>query len=456
MAIAMRRRSERGAATVETTGVVIIAALLVGSLLLAVTPQARIMGETVSYWICQVVTVGQGGCTPPSSSPDAHKPTEPCVISQNGTERNQKVSVLVVTTQDGRRIEVAKMSNGEYRLTVTDTEGAGLSVGAGGGLTVTVNDKKFGGEASAGLGASLNLKSGDVYYTDEAGLPGLMSALTQDQIKDMVAGDDGLIRWVVDKGTDLVGVSKDMPEPDASFAEGGISLNAGAAATGGFDRAAVGIDASKMLGTSKNRDGTQTVYLKSTVKGELGLQSLGFDTEGDPQFQGLDLSGKVDVVNAVTFDSEGNMLNVQASVAMSGSASGVAAALFKDGLDPGLDNKASGATVYQATLPIESQADRDVANNYLLSVGVANLGPYANPAVVLNGQLNFFEAAASRGQMTKLDYDTDSNTAFAVDASGKLVLQLGIAASVTSDSMELNDAQYFDGAEWVVWEECAA
>ncbi|WP_162598675.1 hypothetical protein [Nocardioides gilvus] len=452
----MRRRSERGAATVETTGVVIIAALLVGSLLLAVTPQARIMGETVSYWICQVVTVGQGGCTPPSSSPDAHKPTEPCVISQNGTERNQKVSVLVVTTQDGRRIEVAKMSNGEYRLTVTDTEGAGLSVGAGGGLTVTVNDKKFGGEASAGLGASLNLKSGDVYYTDEAGLPGLMSALTQDQIKDMVAGDDGLIRWVVDKGTDLVGVSKDMPEPDASFAEGGISLNAGAAATGGFDRAAVGIDASKMLGTSKNRDGTQTVYLKSTVKGELGLQSLGFDTEGDPQFQGLDLSGKVDVVNAVTFDSEGNMLNVQASVAMSGSASGVAAALFKDGLDPGLDNKASGATVYQATLPIESQADRDVANNYLLSVGVANLGPYANPAVVLNGQLNFFEAAASRGQMTKLDYDTDSNTAFAVDASGKLVLQLGIAASVTSDSMELNDAQYFDGAEWVVWEECAA
>ncbi|WP_110240374.1 hypothetical protein [Nocardioides gilvus] len=456
MAIAMRRRSERGAATVETTGVVIIAALLVGSLLLAVTPQARIMGETVSYWICQVVTVGQGGCTPPSKAPDTHKPTEPCVTGQRAVERNEKVSVIVVTMEDGQRIELSRMSNGEYRVTVTDTEGVGLETGAGAGVTVTVADKKIGAEATMGAGASLNLEAGDVYYTDSAGLSDLMSALTHDQVKDMVVGESGPIRWVVDEASKRTGIGKQMPEPDETYGKGGISLNAGAVASAGPVNASAGIDGAVSLGSSKNRDGSRTAYVQSTVKGEAGLQSLGFDTEGDPEFQGLDLSGEVDVVNAVTFDSSGNMVNMEASVAMSGTASGVAAALFKEGLDPSLGNSASGATVYKANLAINSQADKDVVNNYLLSMGLATVDSYVNPERTVNAQLNFFNAVSDRGQMTKVHYDIESSTPLAVDASLELGIELGVSSSVTTDSMSVDDAQYWDGAEWVVWEECAA
>ena len=162
---------ESGAATLELTGVTIIAAVLVVALLTAVMPQARIMGETYSYWICKVVTFGQGSCTPPSTSPEAHQPTEPCVLTANGVERNEKISVIVFTASDGRRIEVARLSNGEYRLIVTDTGGAGLETGVGGGLSITVNDRTVGGTAAASAGVSLDLKAGQVYYTDADGLP---------------------------------------------------------------------------------------------------------------------------------------------------------------------------------------------------------------------------------------------------------------------------------------------
>ena len=450
---------ERGAATLETTGVTIIAAILVVALLTAVMPQARIMGETYSYWICKVVTFGQGSCTPPSTSPEAHKPTEPCVLASNGVERNEKISVIVFTASDGRRIEVSQLSNGEYRVTVTDTGGAGLETGVGGGLSITVNDRTVGGSAVASAGVSLDLKAGDVYYADADGMPDLMDALMQDQIKDTVAGDDGPIRWLTDQATDLVGVSNDLPEPDEVYAEGGISLNASAEATSLTDSGKAGITASEMLGTRTNRNGTTTVYLRATVSGEAGLQSLGFDTENDPQFQGAKLEGKIEVVNAVTFDAEGNMVNVQATAAASGTSSGIASAMFGGDADVDLANQESGARIYQATLPIKDSTDQGVANNYLLSVGVGALGGWTNPAAAVGaipGQLNFFAAAANRGTVTQQDYDTNSNTVFGVDATGKLGVELGYSGSVKEDSMNITDAQYFDGSQWVDWPECAA
>lgn len=450
---------ESGAATLELTGVTIIAAVLVVALLTAVMPQARIMGETYSYWICKVVTFGQGSCTPPSTSPEAHQPTEPCVLTANGVERNEKISVIVFTASDGRRIEVARLSNGEYRLIVTDTGGAGLETGVGGGLSITVNDRTVGGTAAASAGVSLDLKAGQVYYTDADGLPDLMDALMQDQIKDTVAGDSGPVRWLADRATDLIGVSNDLPDPDEVYAEGGISLNASAEATGLTDSAKAGIGVSEMLGTRTNRNGTTTVYLKTTVQGEAGLQSLGFDTEGDPQFQGAKLEGKIEVVNAVTFDDKGNMVNVQATAVASGTSSGIASALFGGEADPALANQVSRARIYQATLPIKDSTDQDVANQYLLAVGVGSLGAWVNPALPLAsipGHLNFFHAAMDRGTVTQQDYDTNSNTVFGVDASGKLGVELGYSGSVKEDSMNITDAQYWDGAQWVDWEECAA
>lgn len=452
------RDRERGAATLETTGMAIVAALLVVALVMVASPQGRILGETASYYICQVVTFGQGGCTPPSTSPEAHEPSQPCVISQNGIERNQKIAVVVVTAADGRRIEVQTLSNGEYRVTVTDSGGVGAEVGVGGGLSITVNDRTVGGNASAQAGGSLDVKGGDVYYADQDGIDDLMDGLLQDQIKDTVVGDGGPVRWLADRGTDLLGTSNDLPEPDETYAEGGISLNASAEATAGTDSASAGVSAAQVLGTRSQRDGTTTVYLRSTVSGSAGLQSLGFDVDG-PEFQGASVSGSAQVVTAVTFDREGNMVNVQATSTTSGESKGLATAIFGGSGDDALSNSDSNTTIYQSTLDIQDESDQAVANQFLLSQGVGALGGWTNPGLALQGvasSVNFFEAARSRGTTTRQDYDTDTNTLVGFDASGRLGIELGASGSVVQDSMNVSNARYWDGTGWVDWEACAA
>lgn len=452
------RRGERGAATLESVGVTIVASILVTSLLLAVLPQARILRETMAYYICQVVTFGQGDCAPPTSSPEAHEPTEPCVVSQNGVERNQQIEVLVVSTSDGRRIEIQQLSNGEYQVTVTDTEGDGVEVGVGGGLSVTVNDTTVGAMAEAEAGASLNISDGQVYVTDEDGFGDLMDALLQDQVLDATAGEDGPIRWVTDQAANIVGADNDLPEPDATIAEGGISLNASAEATGGLDSASAGVGETVVLGVKDDKDGTTTVYVSATVEGEAGLQSLGVDTEGNPEFQGAALEGSFEVVNAVTFDSEGNMTSLQVTAVSSGESSGYATALFGGDGDPSLDDSLTDTTINQATLPITDDYSQGVANNYLLALGISSLGSWTNPLVASNAiaaTQSFFEAAGDYGTITELDYDTDSNTVFGVNAAAEYVVQFGVEASVSEDSMELVDAQYWDGTQWVQWEACS-
>jgi hypothetical protein len=453
---------EAGAATVETTGVVIIAALLVLTVLVAAVPQARNLGATYSYWVCQVVTFGQGGCTPPPTSPESHEPTEPCVLTQDGMERNQEISVVVVTASDGRRIEIQQLSNGEYRITVSDSNGAGAEVGVGGGLTVTVNDNTVGGSATADAGASLDIRTGDVYYTDDDGLQNLMNALLEDQVKDAVVGENGPVRWLTDGVGNLVGVGNDLPEADEVYAEGGFSLNASAEATGLTQSGNASVSVAQLLGTRTNRDGTVTVYLQSSVEGEAGLQELGFDTEGEFGYQGASLEGSAEVVTAVTFDPQGNMTQVSATATTAGSSSGIAAAMFGGDVDTSMSNSTSGLTIYQSTLNTDNDADRDIAGAYLLTQGVASLGGWVNPVIGAAGTvasieptLNFFEAAAHHGTVTQQTYDTDSNTVFGIDATGKLGIELGVSANVSTDSMVSTDAQYWDGTQWVEWEDCA-
>ncbi len=453
------RRRERGAATLETTGVTIIAAMLVVGLIVSATPQARIIGETFSYYVCQVVTLGQGGCTPPSSSPEAHKPTDPCVVTQDGVERNAKVSVLVVTASDGRRIEIQRLSNGEYRVTVTDTGGAGAEVGVGGGLTVTIADTTVGGSATANAGASLDIKDGDVYYTDKDGIDDLMNALLQDQVKDATVGDSGPIRWVTDQATDLVGIGHDLPDPDETYAEGGVSLNASAQATALTDSANAGISESALLGVRHTHNGSTTVYLTTTVSGEAGLQGLGIDTEGNPQFQGAKLEGKLQVVTAVTLDSEGNMTQVQATASAGGTSTGLATALFGGSGDAAWTNQQSGLHVWQATLPIKDAADQTTASQFLLAQGVGSLGAWTNPLLgtaAAIGTQNFFDAVRSHGTLTQQTYGTNSSTVFGVDAALELGVEVGVSGNVETDSMTTTGAQYWDGSQWVDWEECAA
>lgn len=451
-----RRRAEEGQATVETVGMTILAAALVVSVAILALPQAQVIRESFSYAICQVVTFGQGSCQPPSSTPDAHKPTEPCVVASDGIERNSKVSVIVVTAKDGKTVLVQQMSDGTYRVTVTDTGGAGVETGVGGGLSVTVNDTTAGGNASASAGASLDINDGNVYYTDKDGLGNLMNAVLQDEVKDQTVGGSGPLRWLTDHAESAVGIGTSLPDPTETYAEGGISLNASAEATAGLDSASAGVSGATLLGVrTNNKDGSTTVYVKSTVSGEAGLQALGSKPDGSPQVQGVGLDGRVDLVNAVTFDSKGNMTSVQTTAAVQGGGSGYASALFGGEGSASNTDSAGKARIYQATLPIRNSFDQGVADNYLLTMGVAQLGGWVNPVGMVTSTQGFLTAAGDRGTITHQDYDADDTTVAGIDASGELGVELGVSASVQTHSLVSSGAEYWDGTQWTDWAECA-
>jgi hypothetical protein len=67
-----RTQEERGAASLETVAMTIVAALLAVAVVIAATPQGKVLGETFSYAVCQVVTAGQGPCEAPSTTPEGH------------------------------------------------------------------------------------------------------------------------------------------------------------------------------------------------------------------------------------------------------------------------------------------------------------------------------------------------------------------------------------------------
>ncbi len=456
---------EGGAATVETVGVFTIAAILVLAVLVAVAPSAPVLGQTYAYWICRITTLGQGSCGGTTSADD-HQPTQPCVTQSDGVERTMKVSAIVFTAQDGRRVETSRLSDGRYRVTISDTRGAGLETGVGAGLSISVNDRTVGGKVTADVGASLDFTSGDVYYADQDGITDLLDAVQQDQVKDAVAGDRGVTRWIADRATDLAGTSNVLPSADETFAEGGVSLNASAEATGQTTSARAGLETAQVLGVRSTKDGGTTVFLKSSVAGEAGLSQLGIDTSGPqfqgPQFQGAKLGGRVELVNAVTFDSLGNIVSVQVTAVAAGTSTGVAAALFGDAADPSLDNQVSGTRLWTATLPIKDRVDLDVAGRYLAAQGVVAVGAWTNPVIAGAGaaavtptSLGFFAAARDRGITTRQDFETDDTTVLGVDATGKLGVELGVTADVSTDSMTSTGGQYWDGRQWVDWTGCA-
>ncbi|MDP9069905.1 MAG: hypothetical protein M3N68_01175 [Actinomycetota bacterium] len=107
---------ESGAPTLEYTGVTATAAVIALSVLLALATVAPGVGDWFRQAICQVTTLGQGPCGAATSA-DQHRPPQPCVVSATSQSLRREVALAIVTAGDGRKFEVAKLSDGRYRVT---------------------------------------------------------------------------------------------------------------------------------------------------------------------------------------------------------------------------------------------------------------------------------------------------------------------------------------------------
>ena len=459
------KRDERGAATLEFTGVTAAATAIILGVLLAVATAAPAVGDKFRWAVCMVTTLGQGPCGAATSADD-HRPPQPCVVSARTRSLDTEVAVAVVTLGDGRRFEVAKLSDGRTRVTLLEGGSIGLETGVGGGVTVTVNDRTGGANAVADVGGSLDMSNGRVWYTrDPREVQRMLSENTEDAVETVVLGGGGPARWVWERGQDAYGAVSgngdyEFPDPDETYTQGGVSADARAEVTGGLDRANGSVGAAQVVGVRDTRDGKKTVYFKSTVNGTAGLQTLGEDADGDPQFQGGQGSGRLELLTAATYDSDGNMTEVTTTAIAGGESKGAVSGLFGGTGDAVLDdqNTRAGSVVYQATLPVRNSTDERVATDFLIAMGVTQLGGAALQAAAMPATVpatvRFVDAARDRGYTTRQTFSTEDNTPFAFDAAGKLGFELGANASVQTASQRSTGSEYWDGTRWVDRKEC--
>jgi hypothetical protein len=367
------------------------------------------------------------------------EPSQPCVVSSNSVSSNREVAVVVVSAKDGRAFEVAKLSDGSYRVTRITNAGAGVEAGVGAGVSVTVADHRYGGYVGADAGVGLEFRAGEVYYAkDGKELKQLVDEELEDTVEDGLLGN-GPARFLWEGGQDIAGAVTGQPDhefgiPDEIYAEGGVVVNASAEATSLVNSAAASAAESEGLGVRTTKDGKTTVYLRTTTEDSAELQQFGLDTEGF-DFSAAGGQGWLELLTAVTFDSSGHMIDVSTQAI-------------------------SGTTLLSAGLPIKDTTDRSLALAFLAASGVGRLGgPQAQLITTVPGAFaltEFQKAAAERGTVTRQHLTTETGTDFAVDAAGKIEVELGLSADVSTTQLTSTGGEYWDGTQWQTWTGCAA
>lgn len=451
-------RGETGSATIEYSGVMAAAVVLIVSVLLAGALAAPALGERIRWAICKVTTFGQGECGTPTSAA-AHRPVQPCIQSSFSRSLNTGVDILVVTLDSGRQFEVAQMSDGRWRLTQLLGGGVGLETGVGAGITVTVQDRTVGGSALAEAGVALDINRGRVWYTsDPREVERMLSEDGEDALESMLLGSGGPARPVWEAAQNFAGWvtgngDYEFPDPDETYTEGGVRGTAAAEATNGGDRASASAGFSQVLGSRTVRNGNRTVYFRSTLNAGVALQRL-----NGLSFEGAQVAGTLELITAATFDTDGVLLDVSVTASAQGEAKGAINALFGGNESAALDNESSGATVYQASLPIRNDIDRSVAIDFLVASGIQQVGGAVLTAAATpftaGATTRFIDAAAGRGYTTRQRFDTDNTTILGVNAEGKLGLELGASVSVDRATRTSTEAAYWDGTRWVDRTEC--
>jgi hypothetical protein len=465
------RARERGATSLEYAGFVAVSALVVGAVALGIVGGSMPLARGVTSAICTLFTLGQGSCEVPGSA-DGRLPTEPCVVSADGRQSSVKAGVAVMLGGN-ESWYVESLSDGTYRVTRGTGGSVGVEGGAGFSLTGVWADETFGLEAGAWASADGVFNGGEVYLlpTQEA-VNELMSAHMADVAKDVAVGGESIpilwwqapnpVRWATDELTDLAGVPS-LPSPSETYYEGGVSAEASASATFIAANAQAGVGVQGLLGVRQGADGTTTTYYAATLSGDVSAGVRGGDGGGDIVHATAGASGELEGVIEIDRDKDGNVTEVVVKYVATGTAYA--------GEDPSDDGTRWEHTM---ALPVATAADRQVASAFLDAM---NMGPVPglpayvpNPTVVPNpmdptvvvqavdvalASVDFGRAVAQSGYQSRQSF-TANDDEYGGTFDAAWIAKIGIGANVTVSSLVSDQAEYFNGDDWVPWEGCAA
>ena len=450
-------RADAGSATLESTGMWALAALVAVAVAVALLSNTPALGDTVRRAICLVTTLGQGACTPVHTSAAEHRPPEPCVVSSDGHDSSAEVS-FVVTLKTGEQWQVDQLSDGTYRVTRGASVGVGAGVGVGFNVTATVNGNDYGAALAAGAGGEATFAGGEVYTArNQDEVNALLEAHSQDLAEDLVVGGSGPARWLVDKAESAVGIDHSLPEPDARFIEGGISLSADAQATLVTASADAGAGVTEVLGYQTKHDGSTTEYFKGTLDAHGQASVLGGEEHG-PGYQLAMAKAEGQVAATIQIDrgADGKVSAVRLTSLLVGEA------LARSNTLTNADPQASGYVERTVELPVGTEGDRVIAQNFLSAMGMPEVaGINLPPSAVSMGSivdlgsstLAFAQAARDRGHISEQTFDHETNTnggTFDAEAIAKV----GGSVQYNSNNRSATGGQYWDGTQMVTWTGC--
>lgn len=466
----MRRlRGERGAGTLESLGVVSIAAILVVALVAAMIGFRY--ADHVAAAFCRVAAAIEGSsgascAVAPARTAEDYVPPQPCVVSAQGGENSANIS-FVVTLEGGETWLVEELGDGSYRLTHQGDAGVSIGVGIGGGATITVDDTVYGGSAQASASVGLGLAGGETFYVDsEDAAMELLTQQRQDSTKDAIVGDSGPVRWVTDQvggwfGDDQEGENR---EPDAWFVEGGVYGGGSAELAGGLP--GLNGDASAeaalemYLGTTQKSDGTSTDYLRAEMSADLGISGNGPNAQGYDTFFTAGAGGEMSAVVEIDRDENGEPVAMRVVSAMGGHAESDTA--YSQG---GLDDDASSVTARTLQIPLETSADRDLAARFLQTTGVPYVPGVTDPSDITSAALtpdafvqlatDMGEVASTRGYIYTQEYTTSDSTDFALQVDAEMGAVTGVGGGSVSNQLATTGYEYWNGQEMVERSGCS-
>lgn len=166
------RSSDRGASTLETLGVVVVAALLVTGVTFSMAAYPGLLSNALCRFTA-AVGLGSGSCEPgdpqaedPVTDDDFRPPV--CMLYEESEQYSAEFKVWFFTFGESSGFIVQEFADGTVRVTATD----GAGIGAGGSVSSSTFDAgKLGNGDNAGLdidlGGGVKFSYGDTWEFDD-------------------------------------------------------------------------------------------------------------------------------------------------------------------------------------------------------------------------------------------------------------------------------------------------
>jgi len=417
----LSRRPDRGQGSLESVGVVAVAALLVAALGTVMIQASPAVADKAAWGFCKVTTLGMGDCAEPDdlSADDDRIPPQPCTVSSSSGGYDVSIS-YVVTLETGRQFVVEELSDGTYRVTAIGTGGVGIGVGPGVDLSLTVNEDSYGVTAIANADVLLGYEGGETWYADSLDdANSILQGQVALEVADTLTGGSGLVSTGKDLLDTILGATGNEPtssRPDEVFFQAGAEANAGAGVSAIILNMGAKGAADAYLGLRTTPDGF-TAYYEAEADIDFNLFHI-------PGFGETSEGGKASRLFEIDYDDEGNP-----------TAARLTTGSYWESVEGDWDDREAAQVNYTEAvfeLPIENDQD--------LQIALGTLAP--------GGDQAFLDAASSHGYVSSNTYKDDGLT-LGVNANGSLLGKLGGSVSGGNTTRELTDASYWNGTEMV-------